>query len=213
MSLSDKLRRRYAADFSAALNHPYALGLGDGSLSRERFIRWLRQDWLYLLDYVEALEAAARLCDDSEARAMWAELAKFTRRAELDHHQALSAEFGLSLEQLNSTRPYPSTTDYIGVLRAASASYPSLVATLTPCAVSYAELAVALAARGESPVPEYQNWIETYTEQGFLDSIPNFTRELDRAAQSSADAAAAEAAYSRAIKCEVAFWDGLWRGQ
>jgi thiaminase len=50
---SASARFREAADpiWEAQHAHPFVRGIGDGTLDAARFGFWLRQDWLYLIDY------------------------------------------------------------------------------------------------------------------------------------------------------------------
>lgn len=211
-SIAKRLRKKNARGFDAALTHPFVTGIGDGSLPREFFARWIAQDWLYLHGYVKALEEASHLADDEEARAFWAELARYTRDEELDLHRRLAARFDLTLDDLDSTVPYEATTNYLKTLREACNAYPTLVATLTPCAVGYGEVGAELASQGPSPEPDYAAWIQTYTGEDFQETIQGFVNELDRCASLTDDLRSIEKAYARAVLCELEFWNGLWQG-
>lgn len=213
MKTSTRLRLANAADFDAALVHPFVTGIGDGTLPRQFFTRWLTQDWLYLHGYVQALFTASQLADTDHARAFWHDLAIYTRDEELELHRQFAQRFDLSLEDLDATVPYASTTRYLTTLHRASATYPTLVATVTPCAVGYGEVGAHLATFPPSNEPDYLTWIDTYTGPEFQQTIQGFTDELDRVASTTADLSAIERAYTQATRCELAFWDGLWHGQ
>lgn len=212
MSLARRLRTENAALFAQALAHPFVQGIGKGSLPREVFARWVAQDWLYLQGYVTALTVAAQKADAPDAARRWRELAHMTCTVEMDIHRGLARGFGLSPEALDRTPPYPATTEYLTVLSHACQSYPRLVATLTPCAVGYAEIAQTLAARGGSPEPDYAAWIASYADPTFQEMAAWFDRELDRCCAPLADAREVEEAYERAATCELAFWQALWQG-
>ena len=213
MSLARRLRRENDALFEAALTHPFVSGIGDGSLPREVFGRWIVQDWLYLHGYVQALEAAGALAPDESARSFWCDLARLTRDEELDLHRRLARRFGLSIDTLDQATPFEATTRYLDTLEAARQHYPTLVATLTPCAVGYAEIARALDARGACTEPDYAAWIGTYTDPAFQDTVRIFEGELDRCGEDEEALPAIEEAYTEAARCELAFWEGLWRGR
>ena len=57
---SASTRFRQVADpiWEAQHNHPFVRGIGDGTLDAERFAFWLRQDYLYLIDYSRLFAAA-----------------------------------------------------------------------------------------------------------------------------------------------------------
>lgn len=213
MNFVTKLRRDNDALFNAALTHPFVTGIGDGSLPKSYFKRWLTQDWLYLKGYLRAIQAAADLADTPEAQRFFSALVDFTQKAELDHHEDAAAAFGITRDALNATEPYAATTAYLNVLASARTNYPTLVATLTPCAIGYGEIAVALNQRGPSPVPEYQDWIDSYNDPSFQETIVQFTNELGRIGADSAHQAACAQAYKTAAHCELEFWNGLWSGR
>lgn len=212
MSLARQLRRDNDGLFEAARSHPFVKGIGDGSLPREVFGRWIVQDWLYLEGYVKALEAASALAPDESARSFWGDLARLTVEEELDLHRGLAQRFGLSPERLHLASPYDATTRYLSTLSAASQHYPSLVATLTPCAVGYAEIARSLQAQGTCSEPDYVAWIETYIDPVFQETVGVFEDELDRCGEGEKTLVAIKKAYRSAARCELAFWEGLWRG-
>ncbi|MGM0632693.1 MAG: TenA family protein [Pseudomonadota bacterium] len=213
MSLARKLREDNDAFFEAAIRHPFVQGIGDGSLPRKFFRRWIVQDWLYLDGYLEALDRATLLAPNDSTRRFWQELARLTQDEELTLHRRLAQHFGLSMEDLEQARPYDSTANYLTTLEMAYSSYPALVATLTPCAVGYARIARKLQSRGPSSDPDYAAWVDTYMDPLFQASARTFEAELDRCGRSGDALERIESAYSRAAQCELAFWEGLWWGR
>lgn len=213
MSLARKLREDNETLFAAAVSHPFVAGIGDGSLPRDLFRRWIVQDWLYLQGYMEALEAAVELAPDSSARGFWRDLAKMTDEEEMDLHRGLARNFGLSADDLDQAVPYESTAHYLLTLRSSYESYPALVGTLTPCAVGYARIARTLDARQACPEPDYAAWIKTYMDPAFQDSVQQFESEIDRHENSHQQVRVIKSAYANAARCELGFWKGLWQGR
>lgn len=212
MSLSRALREDNDVLFQAALSHPFVEGIGNGSLPRDIFGRWIRQDWLYLQGYVEALERAAVLAPEEPERRFWQALSRFTQEEELALHRRLARQFDFGSKDLDTTNPYAATKDYLHTLRAAGQSYSTLIASLTPCAVGYAEIAGSLSALGACEEPDYAAWIDAYRAPAFLETVQCIETKLDRCGQRDGDGEMIAAAYSRAAQCELAFWEGLWRG-
>lgn len=212
MSLASALREENDGLFQAALTHPFVAGIGDGSLPRAKFARWITQDWLYLQGYTEALDQAARLAPRDDARRFWQALSHFTREEELALHRKLAQDFGLTTSQLDSASPYACTTHYLTTLKAAAQRYPTLVASLTPCAVGYFEIANSLAEHGCDTVPHYVAWIDSYRAPAFQETVQSIETELDRCGEYDEARATVAAAYTRAARCELEFWEGLWRG-
>src|SRR3989442_962419 len=67
MTLSTRLRERAAPIWEREFAHPFVQKLGDGTLDEERFKVWLRQDYLFLIEYGRVLGLAAARAGDLEA--------------------------------------------------------------------------------------------------------------------------------------------------
>ncbi len=67
-SFSVELRRSAEEVWEAQHRHPFVRGIGDGTLDPERFSVWVRQDYLYLIEFarLHALgdRASPRLAGD-----------------------------------------------------------------------------------------------------------------------------------------------------
>ncbi len=48
---TDRLWKRVEPIWNSYLEHPFVKGLGDGTLEQEKFKHWLKQDYVYLIDY------------------------------------------------------------------------------------------------------------------------------------------------------------------
>ena len=51
MGFSDEARHAAADIWEAAHRHPFVLGIADGTLDPERFRFYVRQDYVFLVDY------------------------------------------------------------------------------------------------------------------------------------------------------------------
>lgn len=210
MKMSQRLREGHADIRARCESHPFVQGLADGTLPHEFFVRWVSQDWLYLHVYVQVLEQAVALASNPAKREEWMEMLRLTRDVELDLHRGVAREVGLDAKALDSTTPYLATEQYLRTLKAAGKHYATIVATLTPCAVGYSEIALALGALPRSPVPLYAAWIDAYLDPAFQ-AVPTWLeQELDRLP--TGDVIHIEEAYAAASRCELDFWDGLWLG-
>ena len=98
--LSELLRQKVAGIWEAQHQHPFVRGIGDGTLSLERFQFWLRQDYVFLGEYARLLALAAARSPDLETMTRFATLLKETVETEMNLHRACAAEFGISHEQL-----------------------------------------------------------------------------------------------------------------
>ena len=205
MSFSDELRAESAAVWEASLEHPFVRGIGDGSLPEDRFRFYVRQDYLFLIDYGRLLALGAARAPRLDWMRRFAALAHAVLETEMDLHRRFAARWGITVEQLESERPAPATAAYCDFLlrTAALGDFAELVAALLPCMWSYAEIGERLA-----PTGRYAEWIEMYAGAEFQE-LAAWARELTDAA--AGDRRRMHAAFRASTEHEVAFWESAWR--
>lgn len=57
--------------WEAQHRHPFVTGIGDGTLDVERFKVWLRQDWLFLIEYARMLASQGDFAELVAALLPW----------------------------------------------------------------------------------------------------------------------------------------------
>ena len=117
-------------------------GIGDGSLPEDRFRFYVRQDYLFLIDYGRLLALGAARAPRLEWMRRFAALAQAVLETEMDLHRRFAARWGVTVDQLESERPAPATAAYCDFLlrTAALGDFAELVAALLPCMWSYADI-------------------------------------------------------------------------
>src|SRR3972149_11197931 len=99
---TDRLRRRAEAIWEPQHSHPFVRGIGEGTLDLERFKFWVRQDYLFLIEYGRLLALAAARAPDLPAMTRFASLLQETLGTEMALHLSYAAEFGISNEELEA---------------------------------------------------------------------------------------------------------------
>ncbi|HKB08071.1 MAG TPA: thiaminase II [Candidatus Polarisedimenticolia bacterium] len=212
MTLSARLRDRAEPFWERELAHPFVQGLGDGTLQEEKFKVWLRQDYLFLIEYGRVLGLAVARAEDLETMGRFADLLRATLRDEMDLHRRYAAKFGLTADDLEAAKPAPATRAYTDFLVRVGYEGPlaAMVAALLPCAWGYAEIASKLAARDVTPADDrYQEWIRTYSSPEFV-ACGEWLRELlDDLSDSlsGADQKRLAEIFLTASEHELRFWD------
>jgi thiaminase (transcriptional activator TenA) len=212
MTLSARLRDRAAPIWERELSHPFVQKLGDGTLEEEKFKVWLRQDYLFLIEYSRVLGLAAARAEDLETMGRFADLLRATLRDEMDLHRRYAAKFGLTSDDLEAATPAPATRAYADFLVRVAYEGPlaAMVAALLPCAWGYAEIASKLAARGTPPADDrYQDWIKTYSSPEFVAYVEWLRDLLDLLsdAMSGADQKRLTEIFLTSSEHEICFWD------
>jgi thiaminase (transcriptional activator TenA) len=213
-AFSDQLREAAADIWEAQHAHPFVRGIADGSLPVERFAHYVRQDYVFLIEYARMLALGAARAADLQTMRRFAEVTEAILGEEMELHRAFAREFGISEPQLEAEPPAPTTQAYTDFLvrTAALGDEPELAAALLPCMWGYAELGQRLHAEGTSPDPRYQRWIETYAAPEF-DELATWCRGLvDRLATSTDDDGRARMtrAFVTCSRYELQFWEMGW---
>jgi thiaminase/transcriptional activator TenA len=212
---SERLRELAEPIWAAQRDHPFVQGIADGSLSPDAFGHWVRQDYLFLIEYCRLFGLAAARAPDLETLTRFADLLQATAHGEMDLHRSYAATLGITPADLESEEMSPTTRAYTDFLIriAATGDFHELAAALLPCMWGFSELGQSLAARGRPSVVHYAEWIDTYADPEFA-SLARWCRELvDRlAGQSGPDQhRRMTAAFLTSSRYELAFWEASYR--
>jgi len=209
-----ELREAAAPLWGAVHAHPFVRGIGDGTLSRDSFAFYLRQDYLYLIEFARVLAAAAAKSHDLETMARFSALLHATLTEEMALHRRTCASYGIGEAELARTEPSFVTAAYASMLvrTGAEGDLGDIVAALLPCAAGYVEIALALRARGIPSVPAYRDWIETYVSEPMQETAAWLAR-LAGELPASAPGGARERRrrlYDASARFELLFFDAAW---
>lgn len=197
------------ADILAAIDtQPFLAELGDGSLSRERFVEYMAQDALYLADYGKALAAAAVQSTDPDDLIFWSGAARETIVVERALHAG-------HVKDMAAAQMSPTCTAYTSYLLALAGrgSYPTLAAGVLPCFWIYENVGTRFKARlGDLTHHPYGDWIGAYGDQAFAESTRQAIAICDRLYE-NANASTREsmlASFHRAAQFEYLFWNAAY---
>ncbi|MFF2484710.1 thiaminase II [Paenibacillus sp. NPDC058071] len=191
--------------------HPFLKELGEGSLSAERFVYYLKQDYVYLIDYAKMFAYGSVKATDLDTIAKMSALSYSTLNTEMELHRQYAAKFGVSREELEGTKPSPTTTAYTGYLLnvAAQGSLADVVSAVLPCMWSYREIGVKLAELPERLThPLFGEWVAMYSSTEFGE-LTEWTIDLmDRLAEglSEPERERLIGHFVTASKLEYMFW-------
>jgi thiaminase (transcriptional activator TenA) len=214
VSFAAELREASAPVWEAQVAHPFVAGIGDGSLPEDRFRFYVRQDYLFLIDYGRLLSLAAARAPRLEWMRRFAALSQAVLETEMDLHRQFAARWGITAEQLESERTAPATDAYCDYLlrTAALGDFAELVAAVLPCMWSYAEIGTRLAEAGLPDHVGYAEWITMYASDEFGE-LAAWCRELTDAAAASVAGPGRRrmhAAFRASSEHELAFWESGW---
>jgi thiaminase/transcriptional activator TenA len=139
--------------------------MGDGSLSLERFSLYMRQDYLFLIDYCRVLALASAKSPDLASMGHFAALLDETLNSEMELHRGFCAEFGVSAGELEATVAGAATVGYTEhlVRVAYEGSIGEIAAALLPCQWGYDEVARLLDGRDRPDADSFHSrWVAGY---------------------------------------------------
>lgn len=213
MTLFDRLKSACADDWTAYVDHPFVVGLADGSLDEASFRHYLLQDYVFLIHFARAYALAAYKADTLADIQVAAAVLTGIVDVEMELHVKFCADWGLTREDMERTEEATANIAYTRfVLEAGHAGdLLELYVALSPCVIGYGEIGRRLAEdphtkRDGNP---YWPWIEMYAGHEYQQVAETAVAQLDRlAAQVLTESRFNKlvALFRKATRLEAGFW-------
>ena len=213
---TDRLWKSVAPIWEQTHNHPFVTGLGCGTLPVDSFKFYMKQDYVYLIDYAKMFALASTKAYDLTTSARFAGLQEATLNGEMELHRQYAERFGISRQELEATKPSFVMLAYTSyMLRIAhQGSLAELVSSLLPCTWSYWEIGKHLAkVEGALEHELYGEWVRMYSSDEFgqlaiwLIDIMNELAD----GKNEQELARLEEHFLYTTKMEYMFWDMAYR--
>ena len=209
---TDRLWKSVQPIWEAYLEHPFVKGIGDGTLDKEKFKHYMKQDYVYLIEYSRIFAIGSAKSPDLKTMTMFANLLHGTLNMEMELHREYAAMFGITNKELEETEPSATMTAYTSYMLNVSqlGGVENSIAAVLSCAWSYNYIGKKLALLPEALDHEfYGNWVQMYASEEFTQLAENckklindFTKgKSDRELQSLQDIVV------KTSKFEYMFWD------
>lgn len=196
--------------YNRILEHPFIKELCAGTLDREVFNRYLRQDALYIENYSRVLANIASRLPRMDQVASFLDFAKDGVAVEEEMHKSYLADTDMSRVVKS-----PTCQLYCSLLSAqTNAPVEVAAASILPCFRVYHEAGRHIKANSKEGNP-YSKWIDTY-DNPYFDSSNNRAIEIcdELAGNTSADIRRAMTRiYVEATRLEWMFWDSAYSGE
>jgi thiaminase/transcriptional activator TenA len=214
---TDEVWERIQPLLKETLSHPFNRELSAGTLDSAVFRFYLVQDARYLADFAKALAHAAAIAPEPDDAAFLAGSSANVIVVERALHERYFGQYGLT--DIDSIPTSPSATAYNNHLLAAVArgGFGRLMATVLPCFWIYEYVGNAVsaeqAAEQTGATNPYAEWIDTYADPAFAESVAKAKDLTDRAAAAASPRERADmaAAFVRSSQYEWMFWDSAYR--
>ena len=198
--------------YEAILAQPFIKELADGSLSAERFSRYIAQDELYLGTYGRQMFQIAGLLADPSEREMFIAFALSGIDGEKAMHQLLIEKYGIDcrVQPSNVTLGYNAHTQAAidtGVKELA-------LAAMLPCLWIYNRVGLDILANARLEGNPYKEWILEYGNEQFSSGVALILEMIDRWAETAPEELLArmDDLYLESARYEYAFWNYGYTG-
>ena len=210
----EDLKKSCQNEWQAYIEHGFVEQLGNATLAPEAFQHYLKQDYLFLIQFARAFALAAykspTLSDLRQAK----EGLQAIVGVELDLHVSYCKEWGISEQELAELPEARATLAYTRyVLDTGNrGDLLDLHVALSPCMVGYGEIANWLNSRAETIRGEnnpYDAWIAMYESDEFQEAMRAEIGWLNERLADISPARFKELTriFSDATRLEIDFWE------
>lgn len=209
---TNRMWKRVAPIWNSYLEHPFVKGLGEGWLEKEKFKHYMKQDYVYLIEYSRLFALGSAKAQDLKTMTIFAKLLHGTLDLEMDLHRQYAAQFGISPEELEATEPSATTTAYTSYMlnMAQRGGVENVIAAVLACAWSYSFIGKELAAwPGATEHEFYGHWVNMYSSDEFTELAEDCKNLLNEIAtgKPERELAELEEIVVKTSMFEYMFWD------
>ena len=170
MQLTDLLYEDVKDIWDGYLKHPFVTGIGDGTLSIDRFRYFMLQDYLYLYDYARVFALGVVKAKDHALMRKFSQLVHNVLNGEMTIHQSYMARLGITEEEVQAARPSLANTSYTHYMLEIGFNEDvlALLVSILSCSWSYQIIGETLnKIPGAAGHPFYGEWIQGYASREY----------------------------------------------
>ncbi|MEW4286547.1 thiaminase II [Priestia koreensis] len=199
--------------------HPFVTGIGDGTLPKESFIRYMKQDYVFLIDYAKLFAMGTVKAKSLETMTAFAGILHETLHHEMELHRQYAERFQITREELDNTKATPTNLAYTRYMLSAahSGSLEELISALLPCMWSYWEIGKHLKHQypNSEKHPLYGEWICMYSSEEFGSLTKWLLNLLDDLTEgkNERELYILEDHFLTTSRFEYMFWDMVYTGE
>lgn len=150
--------------------HPFVLGIQNGTLDIEKFRYYIVQDYLYLEDYAKCFALGVAKAKSLETANLFAKYIS-VMNGELDVHKGYLARLGVTKAEIEASARSLDNLSYTSyMLRIAyEEGEAEIMAAILACALSYEIIAAKIVKNKPYSVEHsfYGDWIKGYCSEGY----------------------------------------------
>jgi thiaminase/transcriptional activator TenA len=161
--------------------HEFVQKLANDSLHENCFLNYLKQDYLFLIQFSKAWSLAILKSDNLEEMKIAASTVNELINFEMGLHISLCEKYGISKLDLENTEEKNENIAYTRyVLELGySGDFLDLLSALAPCVLGYGEIGLNL-QNSNPKISMYKKWIETYSSSEYQSVCLNVGKLIDK---------------------------------
>ena len=176
------LKENHKDNWLLYTKHEFINKLSNDTLKEEKFLNYLIQDYLFLIQFSKAWSLAILKSDNLEEMKIAASTVNDLINFEMELHITLCANYGISISDLENADEENANIAYTRyVLELGySGDFLDLLSALAPCVLGYGE--IGLNCQNSNPKTlMYKKWIETYSSIEYQNVCENVSGLIDNA--------------------------------
>jgi thiaminase/transcriptional activator TenA len=212
MSFSQKLKEENRNLWDKILAHKFIQELGSGTLPIEKFIYYIKQDYLYLIDFARCIGLAASKAKDIESMRGWAQRMDGCLRYETLMLEDVSEKLGISKNELENSEKSPTNTAYLNhlLMVAYTGNIGENIAALLPCMWTYLDVGTTVnKIGGFKGHPVYEKWCSAYGAPEYRDLVQTYINVIEETSKESGKYMKNKirSHFRQSLKYEYMFWE------
>lgn len=216
MKTTERLLSATREIWAAYNEHPFVLGIQDGTLDQKKFRYYIIQDYLYLEEYAKVFALGIAKAKSQKTVNLFSKYVTLLTEGEMDIHRGYMGKFAVSREELDATPRALDNLSYTSyMLRVAyEEGEAEILAAILSCAYSYEIIARKIVERNPAATdhPFYGDWIRGYADPHYSESNTLLLDMTDKLAQHYTEAQLQHLTdiFVACSRYELAFWELAW---
>ena len=211
-TFADDLKQSCIGTWNKILNHTFLIEISTNALPIDKFIFYLKQDRIFLIEFCSFLQAVKQKSNDVHLAKWFDSLLYSTINFEMQMQNEILKSLGISPDSSLNSIPSTTTLSYTSYLRnvslSSSENMGKIVSAMAPCPWTYLEIAEKL-SRYNIENCIFRKWLQFYSSSDSfmqVEDLKNIPCALAKEA-SNKDKLVMKRYFATACNYELLFWD------